>query len=54
MKYVITIGVILIISFFAGLVLGMVASDGDTEERERDDQNQIEYLRKWNEKHRRS
>ena len=54
MKYVIAVGVILIVSFFTGLVLGMVASDEDPEEQERDDRDQMEYLRKWNEKHRRS
>lgn len=54
MKYVIAVGGILIVSFFAGLVLGMVASDEDPEERERDDRDQMEYLRKWNEKYRRS
>ena len=54
MKYVIAIAVILIISFFVGLIFGMVASEESPEERERNDRDQIEYLRKWYEKHGRS
>ena len=48
MKYVIVLLIVLVIAFFAGLVLGMVASD---EYDALDDKEQEEYLRKWAEKH---
>ena len=51
MKYVIVITVILIASFYLGLILGTIASDEDPEEQEREDRDQMEYLRKWKEKH---
>lgn len=54
MKYVIAIVVILALSFFFGLVLGAVASDVSSEEQEREDRDQMEYIRKWHEKHKRS
>lgn len=53
MKFMIVMAVVLTISFVAGLVLGMVASDIDPMEQERDDNEQIEYLRDWREKKRR-
>jgi hypothetical protein len=54
MKFMIVMAVALIISFVMGLVLGMIASDEDPMEQERDDNDQIEYLRSWGEKRRRS
>ena len=53
MKYVIIIAVILAFSFIMGLVLGIVASDEDPQEQEKEDRDQIEYLRRWGEKRRR-
>ena len=52
MKYVIIIAVVLAFSFIMGLVLGIAASDEDSQEKE--DRDQIEYLRRWGEKRRRS
>jgi hypothetical protein len=37
-----------------GLVLGIAASDEDSQEQEKEDRDQIEYLRRWGEKRRRS
>ena len=54
MKYVIIIAVILAFSFIMGLVLGIVASDEDPQEQEKEARDQIEYLRRWGEKRRRS
>ncbi|MBP3802554.1 MAG: hypothetical protein J6I76_01465 [Oribacterium sp.] len=54
MKYVIVIVVILALSFLLGFVLGAVAGDIDAEEKEREDHDQMEYLRTWHEKHKRS
>ena len=54
MKYVIAIVVIIALSFFFGFVLGAVADDLDAEEMEREDRDQMEYIRKWHEKHKRS
>jgi hypothetical protein len=54
MKYVIIIAVVLAFSFIMGLVLGIVASDEDLREQEKEDRDQIEYLRRWGEKRRRS
>ena len=54
MKYVIAIMVILALSFFFGFVLGAVADDIDAEEKEREDREQMEYIRNWHEKHNRS
>lgn len=48
MKIVIVILLILAVSFFLGMVLGLIASDEYD-----DDKDQEEYLRKWAEKHRR-
>ena len=50
MKYVIAILIVLVISFFFGMVLGMIASDEEADAI--DDKEQQEYLRKWAEKHR--
>lgn len=49
MKYVIAVLIVLAVSFFAGMVLGAIASDGYDP---LDDREQEEYLRKWAEKHR--
>ena len=49
MQYLIAVIVILLISFFSGLVIGIVADDEDPDERAREDSNQIEYLRRWRE-----
>ena len=54
MKYVIIIAVVLAFSFIMGLVLGIVASDEDPQEQKKEDRDQIEYLRRWGEKRRRS
>ena len=54
MKYVIAIMVILALSFFFGFVLGAVSDDIDAKEKEREDRDQMEYIRKWHEKHKRS
>ena len=54
MKYLITVAVILAVSFILGLVFGMAASDVDPVEKARDDDDQLEYLEKWREKRRRS
>ena len=54
MKYVIAIVVILALSFFFGFVLGAIQSDLEAGEQEREDREQMEYIRKWHEKHRRS
>ena len=54
MKYLIAVAVILAFSFILGLVFGMVASDADPVEQARDDDDQLEYLRKWNESRGRS
>jgi hypothetical protein len=54
MKYVIAIVAILALSFFFGFVLGAVASDVSSEEQEREDRDQMEYIRKWHDKHKRS
>ena len=54
MKYVIIIAVILAFSFIMGLVLGIVASDEDPQEQEKEDRDQIEYPRRRGEKRRRS
>ncbi len=54
MKYLIAVAVILAISFILGLVFGMVASDVDPVEKARDDDDQLEYLKTWREKRRRS
>ena len=50
MKYVIVILIVLAVSFFFGMVLGMIASDEEADAI--DDMEQQEYLRKWAEKHR--
>ena len=50
MKYVIVILIVLAVSFFFGMVLGMIASDEEADAI--DDKEQQEYLRKWAEKHR--
>jgi len=47
MKYVIVILIVLAVSFFFGMVLGLVASDEYD-----DDKDQEEYLRRWSENHR--
>ena len=49
MQYLIAVIVILLISFFSGLVIGIVADDEDPDERAREDSDQIEYLRRWRE-----
>jgi hypothetical protein len=49
MQYVITVIVVLLFSFFSGLVIGVVADDEDPDERAREDSDQIEYLRRWRE-----
>ena len=49
MKYVIVLLIVLGIAFFAGMVLGMVASDEEADAI--DDKEQQEYPRKWYEKH---
>ena len=54
MKYVIAIVVILALSFLFGFVLGAVASDVSPEEQEKEDHEQIEFLHRWREDHRRS
>ena len=54
MKYVIAIIVILSIAFFMGMVLGAVASDEDPSEQEMEDREQMEYLRDWNKRRKRS
>ena len=54
MKYVIIIAIVLAFSFIMGLVLGIVASDEDLQEQEKEDRDQIEYLLRWGEKRRRS
>ena len=48
MKYVIVILLAFAVSFFFGMVLGIVSSDDDP----LDDKAQEEYLRKWSEKRR--
>ncbi|MBQ9307084.1 MAG: hypothetical protein IJ229_04080 [Clostridia bacterium] len=50
MKYVIVILIVLAVSFFFGMVLGMIASEEEADAI--DDKEQQEYLRKWAEKHR--
>jgi hypothetical protein len=50
MQYLITVIVVLLISFFSGLVIGVVADEEDPDERAREDRDQIEYLRRWREK----
>lgn len=54
MKYVVVIAAVLLVSFFAGLVFGALASEMDPKEQEREDRDQIEFVRNWNEKRRRS
>ena len=54
MHYVITVITVLLISFFSGFVIGAVTDDEDLEEREREDCDQIEYLRSWRESRKRS
>ena len=54
MKYVIAIVVILALSFFFGFMLGAVADDIDAEEMEREDREQMEFIRNWHKKHDRS
>ena len=49
MHYLISIAVVLTISFIMGVVFGAIASDVDPMEQERDDRDQIEYLRRWRE-----
>ena len=52
MKYVIAILVVLLIAFFAGMVLAIIDSDMEDEgERILQDREQEEYLRKWADKH---
>ena len=54
MHYVIVSALFLIVSFIMGVVFGAIASDVDPMEQERDDLDQIEYLRRWREKRKRS
>lgn len=54
MQYLIVFAGILIFSFFSGLVMGMAAYDGDSEEQRLEDQDQMQYLKRWNEKRKRS
>ena len=54
MHYLISIAVVLTISFIMGVVFGASASDVDPMEQERDDRDQMEYLRRWREKRKRS
>ena len=54
MKYVIAIIVILSFSFLIGMVLGTVASDEDPTEQEMEDREQMEYLKDWNKRRKRS
>lgn len=54
MKFIIVMAVFLAFSFILGLVFGMVASDVDPVEQARDDEDQLEYLKTWREKRRRS
>ena len=49
MQYLIAVIAVLLISFFSGLVIGIVADDEDPDERAREDSDQIEYLRRWRE-----
>ena len=52
MKYVIAILAVLLIAFFAGMVLAVIDMDMEDEgERILEDREQAEYLRKWAEKH---
>ena len=44
MQYLITVIVVLLISFFSGLVIGVVADEEDPDERAREDRDQIEHL----------
>lgn len=54
MKIVIVIFIVLTIAILAGFILGAVASEDDPMERELEDRDQIEYLREWHERRRRS
>ena len=49
MKYVIVILIFLAVSFFFGMALGKVSSNGCD-----DDEEQEEYLRRWAEEHRKN
>ena len=54
MRYVIAFALVLIVSFFAGFVLGAITPENTIEEQIRDDQDQIRYLERWNKRHKRS
>ncbi len=54
MQYVITVVAVLLISFFAGFVIGAIADDEDLGERAREDRDQMEFLRMWWESRKRS
>lgn len=54
MRYVIAIVVVLALSFFFGFVLGAIQSDLEEGEQEREDSEQIEFLKEWENRHRRS
>ena len=54
MKIILAAAAFLAVSFFMGVVIGMVAYDEDPEAREREDLEQLEYIRGWREKNKRS
>lgn len=54
MRYLIVIAWVLLFSFFSGLVMGIAACDGNSEEQRQEDQDQMQYLKRWSEKRKRS
>lgn len=54
MKYVIVIVAILIIAFVIGFIFGAVVSEEDPAEREMEDRDQMEYLKEWHKRRKRS
>ena len=54
MKIILAVAIFLAVSFFMGVVIGMVAYDEDPEMREREDLEQLEYIRRWRERKKQS
>ncbi len=54
MKIILILAAVLAASLFTGLVSGIAASDEDLQEQKKEDRDQIEYLRRWGERRRRS
>ena len=53
-NFLIAVPVVLFISFSAGFILAAITPEEDLEDQIRDDRDQIEYLKTWREKHKRS